>query len=319
MGGAHPEARRHRENARRRRIRRRAGHRRRHGGHAVRLLAGSGRVLVRGGGTGARRVGRHAEHHGEGDRAAQPRVRPADEGTRRRERAAVLRGEPGRRGGAAAAERRLPLRFRGEDRLRVRRGFDGGPGARARRLRAAVHPASCPAERAGADREQRGAGDGAPGAVQPPQAALRAGAVGRRVRERLRLGGVGNHGAHARGLHHCRAHRVRDPLPPGQHPGTLFHEAPPGAFLRACAQGRPRCGRHVHRRGRRLLLPHLRGFPSGGRRGPSHGQGAGVGGRLPRDPHVRGRGVPGLCRVLRVGDAGLHEPGRHALHRRAPA
>ena len=39
-------------------------------------------------------------------------------------------------------------------------------------------------------------------------------AVGRRVRERLRLGGVGNHGAHARGLHHCRAHRVRDPLPP---------------------------------------------------------------------------------------------------------
>ncbi len=199
MGGAHPEARRHRENARRRRIRRRAGHRRRHGGHAVRLPAGPGRVLVCGGGTGARRVGRHAEHHGEGDRAAQPRVRPADQGARRRERAAVPRGEPGRRGGASAAERRLPRPCRGGARLRVRRGFDGGPGARARRLRAAGHPASCPAERAGADREQRGAGDGAPGAVQPPQAALRAGAVGRRVRERLRLGGVGNHGAHARG------------------------------------------------------------------------------------------------------------------------
>ncbi len=98
----------------------------------------------------------------------KPRVRPADQGARRRERAAVLRGEPGRRGGAAAAERRLPLRFRGEDRLRVRRGFDGGPGTRASPPTSSwasrIHVLPCaPVPIA----NNRGAGDGAPGAVQP--------------------------------------------------------------------------------------------------------------------------------------------------------
>ena len=128
----------------------------------------------------------------EGDRAAQPRVRPADEEHGVENARLYYEANQAAVAGLRQLSDAFPCDF--EEKTAYVYAEDSTEGLE--RELAAYEQLGIPHHvlpSAPVPIANKGAlGDGAPGAVQPLKLLYRAGAVGRRVRERLRLGGVGN-------------------------------------------------------------------------------------------------------------------------------